>query len=100
MDLISALVFRHCCTIDGESLGWDGCSREQGFLRFFFFPRPYRPLKNTSDISLMDVTQNDWEEDEPSDANRFKVRGKVNANRLHLLDTNLDFFFPVSAEMD
>lgn len=79
MDLINAFVFRHCCTIDGERLGWDGCSREQGFLRLFFFVCffslcPYRPLKNTSDISLMDVTQNDWEEDEPSDAKRFKVR--------------------------
>uniref|UniRef100_A0A8C4EBL8 Neurogenic locus notch homolog protein 1 n=1 Tax=Dicentrarchus labrax TaxID=13489 RepID=A0A8C4EBL8_DICLA len=27
-----------------------------------------KPLKNTSDISLMDDTQNDWEEDEASDA--------------------------------
>lgn len=74
MDLINAFVFRHCCTIDGERLEWDGCSQERGFLSFFFFPCPYRPLKNTSDISLMDVTQNDWEEDEPSDAKRFKVR--------------------------
>lgn len=38
------------------------------------FPHPHRPLKNSSDISLMDVTHNDWEEDEPSDAKRFRVR--------------------------
>ncbi|TMS03668.1 Neurogenic locus notch-like protein protein 1 [Larimichthys crocea] len=31
-----------------------------------------KPLKNTSDISLMDDTQNDWEEDDPSDAKRFR----------------------------
>uniref|UniRef100_A0A672GRE9 Neurogenic locus notch homolog protein 1 n=1 Tax=Salarias fasciatus TaxID=181472 RepID=A0A672GRE9_SALFA len=31
-----------------------------------------KPLKNTSDISLMDDTQNDWGEDEPSDAKRFR----------------------------
>lgn len=36
MDLINAFVFRHCCTIDGQSLGWDGCSRDRGFLRFIF----------------------------------------------------------------
>ncbi|AWP07533.1 putative neurogenic locus notch -like protein 1-like [Scophthalmus maximus] len=31
-----------------------------------------KPLKNTSDISLMDDAQNDWGEDEPSDAKRFR----------------------------
>lgn len=31
-----------------------------------------KPLKNTSDISLMDDTQNDWGEDESSDVKRFK----------------------------
>lgn len=31
-----------------------------------------KPLKNTSDISLMDDVQNDWAEDEPSDVKRFK----------------------------
>ncbi len=31
-------------------------------------------MKNTSDISLMDDAQNEWEEDEPSDAKRFRVR--------------------------
>uniref|UniRef100_A0A8C6ULA4 Neurogenic locus notch homolog protein 1 n=1 Tax=Neogobius melanostomus TaxID=47308 RepID=A0A8C6ULA4_9GOBI len=31
-----------------------------------------KPLKNTSDISLMDDTQNDWGEDESSDIKRFK----------------------------
>lgn len=33
---------------------------------------PYRPLKN-SDISLMDDNQNEWGEDEPADAKRFRV---------------------------
>uniref|UniRef100_A0A8C5HHB5 Neurogenic locus notch homolog protein 1 n=1 Tax=Gouania willdenowi TaxID=441366 RepID=A0A8C5HHB5_GOUWI len=31
-----------------------------------------KPLTNTSDISLMDDTQNDWGEDEPSDTKRFR----------------------------
>uniref|UniRef100_A0A1A7Y6I2 Delta-like protein n=2 Tax=Iconisemion striatum TaxID=60296 RepID=A0A1A7Y6I2_9TELE len=31
-----------------------------------------KPLKNTSDISLMDDNQNEWGEDEPSDAKRFR----------------------------
>uniref|UniRef100_A0A7N8Y3W1 Neurogenic locus notch homolog protein 1 n=1 Tax=Mastacembelus armatus TaxID=205130 RepID=A0A7N8Y3W1_9TELE len=31
-----------------------------------------KPLKNTSDISLMDDIQNEWEEDKPSDAKRFR----------------------------
>uniref|UniRef100_A0A3Q1H9L7 Neurogenic locus notch homolog protein 1 n=1 Tax=Anabas testudineus TaxID=64144 RepID=A0A3Q1H9L7_ANATE len=31
-----------------------------------------KPLKNISDISLMDDTQNEWGEDEPSDAKRFR----------------------------
>uniref|UniRef100_A0A3Q3GPB0 Neurogenic locus notch homolog protein 1 n=1 Tax=Labrus bergylta TaxID=56723 RepID=A0A3Q3GPB0_9LABR len=31
-----------------------------------------KPLKNNSDISLMDDAHNDWEEDEPSDVKRFK----------------------------
>lgn len=78
------LFFRHCCTIDSQSFRWDGCSRDQGFLRFFP-SSSYRPLKNTSDISLMDVTQNDWEEDEPSDAKRFKVRRQSSKCRFYLL---------------
>lgn len=61
-------------------------SENEDFYEFFFLSFlpppppscPYRPLKNTSDISLMDVTQNDWEEDEPSDAKRFKVRMQSN----------------------
>ncbi|CAG08131.1 unnamed protein product, partial [Tetraodon nigroviridis] len=32
-----------------------------------------KPLKNTSDISFMDVTHNDWEDDKPSDAKRFRL---------------------------
>lgn len=53
--------------------GWaEVAAAEQDFYRVFL--RPHRPLKNTSDISLMDVTQNDWEDDEPSDAKRFRVR--------------------------
>uniref|UniRef100_A0AAQ4PW40 Neurogenic locus notch homolog protein 1 n=1 Tax=Gasterosteus aculeatus aculeatus TaxID=481459 RepID=A0AAQ4PW40_GASAC len=31
-----------------------------------------KPLKNPSDISLMDDTHNEWGEDEPSDAKRFR----------------------------
>uniref|UniRef100_A0A673LM11 Neurogenic locus notch homolog protein 1 n=1 Tax=Sinocyclocheilus rhinocerous TaxID=307959 RepID=A0A673LM11_9TELE len=31
-----------------------------------------RPLKNCSDISLMDDTQNEWGEEEPSDTKRFR----------------------------
>lgn len=32
-----------------------------------------RPLKNCSDISLMDDNQNEWGEEEPSDTKRFRV---------------------------
>ena len=62
------------CTINVVRLGSDGSRRVRGFLPGFL--RPHRPLKNTSDISLMDVTQNDWEEDEPSDAKRFRVKNR------------------------
>uniref|UniRef100_A0A3Q0QX00 Neurogenic locus notch homolog protein 1 n=1 Tax=Amphilophus citrinellus TaxID=61819 RepID=A0A3Q0QX00_AMPCI len=31
-----------------------------------------KPMKNASDISLMDDTHNEWGEDEPSDAKRFR----------------------------
>uniref|UniRef100_A0A8C1LGW8 Neurogenic locus notch homolog protein 1 n=1 Tax=Cyprinus carpio TaxID=7962 RepID=A0A8C1LGW8_CYPCA len=33
-----------------------------------------RPLKNCSDISLMDDNQNEWGEEEPSDTKRFRVK--------------------------
>lgn len=48
----------------------------QSFHRVFFFLLYRRPLKNTSDISLMDDAQNEWGDDEPSDAKRFRVRRK------------------------
>lgn len=72
MDLINALVFRLRLTINGERLVGDGSSRVRGFLLGFLLH--HRPLKNTSDISLMDDNQNEWGEDEPSDAKRSRVR--------------------------
>lgn len=40
-----------------------------------------RPLKNCSDISLMDDNQNEWGEEEPSDTKRFRVsRATESAN--------------------
>lgn len=56
----------------GEQLRWDGNGGARVFLLEFLLY--HRPLKNISDISLMDDTQNEWGEDEPSDAKRIRVR--------------------------
>ena len=40
-----------------------------------------RPLKNPSDLALMDDTHQDWGDEESSDAKRFRVRRGSTSNR-------------------
>lgn len=80
----------------GEQLRCDGSSGVQGFLLGFLLH--HRPLKNISDISLMDDTQNEWGEDEPSDAKRIRVRKQKHSMPVELLMITI-FFLTTRATM-